>query len=143
MEEFRALRHQVSESPCIITDPRVARDNRHKLRRLPQQLGGGQVYGVKRANRLDRKWTSNARQHGVGDRDDGTATLERLQPSKRDALLGGCQATRNSRADERACGFRKRQRGSDTPTIDSQRVQRRAALFEQRGQQRARFDVPE
>ena len=90
------------------------------------------MYGVERANRLNRKWTSNARQDGIRDRDDGTATLERSQPSKSGALFQGCQATRNSGADHRACGFCKRQRGRDTLTIGSQRVQRRAVLLEQR-----------
>jgi hypothetical protein len=45
------------------------------------------MYGIERANRLDRERSSRSHEHGIGDGEDAAATLEIPQPSEYRALF--------------------------------------------------------
>lgn len=87
--------------------------------------------GIERANRLNRKRPSGAREHGVRHGDDVATTLEYPQPSERRALLCQCQTSGGAGADDRSCCFCKGQRGGHTPAADAQRFQRCSVTFQQ------------
>src|SRR5256885_4452263 len=78
--------------------------------------------GIEGSNRFDGKGPNGARKHGLSDGDDVAATLERLQPTKRCALVGRGQPCCHSSADEGAGSLRERQSRRDAPSRSTQCV---------------------
>lgn len=124
----------VAERPRVRTNAIVAADDRHELRRLAEELHGRQVHGVERANRFNGKRTSRSDEHVARNCHDRASTLEHSQRAQRLAFFVGCDATSHSSADQRARGFRKRERRSHPLAERSQIIDRLLVLFEQRGQ---------
>lgn len=128
---FRGLFDRVSKRSCVLLDPTVSRHDGHELGRFAEQLRGGEMHGIERANRLHRKRASGARKHGVRHCDDVATALEYPQPSDRRALLGGRQTSGGAGTDDRSCCLCEGQRGGDTPAADAQRAQRCNVTFQQ------------
>lgn len=138
-----SLLHDVAERLGIDTDPIIARDDGHQLRRLAKQFCGCQMYGVECAHRFHRERSSGTREYRRGHADDGAATLERSQSSKGRAFFFDGQSARNTGSDKSTGGFGERQSGGDAIAIRLQCRERRRFLFEQRGQESARLNVSE
>lgn len=120
----------VSERLRVVADASIARHDCHELGWLAKQLRCRQVHAVHGTNRFDRKRTSDADEDGLGDFDNVAPPLESLECSHRLAFfLSRRDSTGRSRSDDRAAGFRKRQRGGHAlSSIAQPRSGRRVAL---------------
>jgi hypothetical protein len=113
------------------------------LRRLAELLDRGKMHGIKRADGFYRKRPANAGENSRCDRDNIAMAFEDMERLYCSALLVGIQAPVSARADKGARGLGECKSGSYLASLDTQRVKRRDILFQQRGEQSARLDVPD
>jgi hypothetical protein len=85
--------------------------------------------GIQTADRLYRKRSACACEHGIRDADDITAAPECLQPTQSRTLIGGRQTLRNTRSYECARGFCERQRRRNTSSLAAKSTPRSSVLF--------------
>jgi len=135
------LRYGVAERLRVVTDPGVTSEDRHQGWCLPEQLSGGEVDGVECSDRLDREGPPDPRQHVLGHGYQIAPADERVERLNRTALLVLGQLTGTDGCHERAVSLGERQERRDSPFARAEGALSRGILFEQRCEQRTRFDV--
>lgn len=93
--------------------------------------------------RLHRIGPACTHQNGFGDAHDVATAPVRPEPSERGAFFFRTEATGNPCAHEAASGLGESQCRCDPAAIAGDRALRSRILLEQRGEQRARLDIPE
>jgi hypothetical protein len=136
-------RDHVAESLRILANASIAGYHGDELRGFAQQLRGGQVDRIERADRLDWKGTTGACQDRIRDADDRGAAFECLERSNRRAFLVWRQSSRDSRPPDAARGFSQCQGRRDASPWSTHRRSRGGILFKERSQKTAGFDVQE
>ena len=97
--------------------------------------------GIERADRLDGEGPRDACEDLVGDGNDGAAPLERLKCAARCPLLPKGDAAGHPGPDDGSEALRERERRRHTPSLRPHLRSGRRIVFEQRGEQCARFHV--
>ncbi len=131
----------IAECLCILSNPSVPCHDHDQRRWLAKQLRRGQVHGIERTNRLDRKRSADASENRVCDTHQITAKLETTEGAHCHPLFVHRQPCSCSRPKNRACGFGDRQSGRDLRSSSTERFQCVRVGLEQRGDQRAGLDV--
>jgi hypothetical protein len=99
----------VAERSRVLAHPRISRDDSDQRRRLAELFCRGKMDRVERTNGLDREWTGDAHEYGLGDRHQITAPSEELERANGGAFLIRGDAPGGPRSNDGACGFSKRE----------------------------------
>jgi hypothetical protein len=105
--------HQIADGLGVFANSLGTRHNCHELGRFAERFDGREVHRIERTDRLHRKRASDARKDVVRDRNDIAATLKPLQRTNRRAFRVRRESFANTRPDDSARRFGKRQRGRD------------------------------
>jgi hypothetical protein len=135
------LLNRIAKYFCIFPNSAVPADDRHKRRRLPEELRRRKVDGIERANGFDGERPPDAREHGVCHAYDVAATLKPPQCLYRRTLLLGSQPSGYSGTKDGSGSFRERQCGCDPAPPRPNGDACVCVPFEKRSDQSAGLDV--